>query len=88
MLTTKAYAAKAPKTALAPFEIQRREPGPHDVLFDVTYCGICHSDIHSARSEWGPTAYPFVPGHEIVGHVIAIGIAHINLTGECQKFEC
>ncbi|MBL7544974.1 MAG: NAD(P)-dependent alcohol dehydrogenase [Bdellovibrionaceae bacterium] len=56
-----------------PHTIERRDPGANDVVVKIEYCGICHSDIHTARSEWGPAAYPCVPGHEIVGKVIAIG---------------
>ena len=68
----------AAPAAGAPFEarlIQRREPGPHDVLVDISYCGICHSDIHQAREEWGPSIFPIVPGHEIAGTVSEVGEA-------------
>jgi uncharacterized zinc-type alcohol dehydrogenase-like protein len=54
-------------------DIERRQPGPHDVQIDIAYCGVCHSDLHTVRSEWAGTAYPCVPGHEIVGHVSAVG---------------
>lgn len=70
---TPAYAAQAPDTPLAPFQIQRREVRPHDVELEILYCGVCHSDIHMARNEWGQTIYPVVPGHEIVGRVTAAG---------------
>ncbi|MBC7386835.1 MAG: NAD(P)-dependent alcohol dehydrogenase [Cryobacterium sp.] len=70
---TKAYAAKSAKTPLVPFEIIRREPRPHDVVIAIDYCGVCHSDIHQARDEWGGSMFPMVPGHEIVGHVKAVG---------------
>lgn len=73
MLKTKAYAAKNAKSKLAPTTIQRREPGPHDVLIEVFYCGICHSDIHQARNEWGGSKFPMVPGHEITGRVAFAG---------------
>ncbi|MCT9623379.1 alcohol dehydrogenase catalytic domain-containing protein, partial [Curtobacterium sp. C2H10] len=53
--------------------ISRREPGPHDVQIAIDYCGVCHSDLHQARSEWAGTIYPCVPGHEIVGRVTAVG---------------
>jgi uncharacterized zinc-type alcohol dehydrogenase-like protein len=56
-----------------PFTVDRREPGPHDVLIDVEFCGICHSDIHQARDEWSPGLFPMVPGHEIVGRVSRLG---------------
>lgn len=70
---TPAYAAQAPDTPLAPFQIQRREVSPHDVQLEILYCGVCHSDIHMARNEWKQTIYPVVPGHEIVGRVAAVG---------------
>lgn len=65
-----AYSAKQP---LEPMNITRREPGPHDVKIEIAYCGVCHSDIHQVRSEWAGTVYPCVPGHEIVGRVVAVG---------------
>jgi alcohol dehydrogenase (NADP+) len=70
---TKAYAAQATHSPLAPFEIQRRELRPNDVQIDILYCGVCHSDLHQARNEWKGTIYPIVPGHEIVGRVTAVG---------------
>jgi uncharacterized zinc-type alcohol dehydrogenase-like protein len=73
MILAKAYANHAPTDLLKPFQIQRRDPKPNDVVIEIAYCGVCHSDIHTARGEWGPTAYPFVPGHEIVGKVLAVG---------------
>jgi len=73
MLHTPAYAAKAAKAPIEPYEIIRREPGAHDVLIDILYCGICHSDIHQARDEWGGSIFPMVPGHEIVGTVVRTG---------------
>jgi len=73
MLTTKAYATKSAKSVLEPFTLERREPGPNDVLIEIFYCGICHSDIHQARNEWGNAAYPMVPGHEIAGRVVKVG---------------
>lgn len=72
-LKTPAYAAANAKSPLAPFSIERREPGPHDVLIDILYCGVCHSDIHQARDEWGGSIFPMVPGHEIVGKVAKAG---------------
>jgi uncharacterized zinc-type alcohol dehydrogenase-like protein len=63
----------ASKAKLVPFEFDRRDVGPHDVAFDISYAGICHSDIHQAREEWGPAIFPMVPGHEIAGIVTAIG---------------
>jgi alcohol dehydrogenase (NADP+) len=72
-MATKAYAAQSADTPLTPFEIDRRAVGPHDVQMDVLYCGVCHSDLHQARGEWGNTIWPCVPGHEIVGRVTAVG---------------
>jgi uncharacterized zinc-type alcohol dehydrogenase-like protein len=72
-MTTKAYGARAADKPLEPMDIQRREPGPHDVQIEIQYCGVCHSDLHTVRSEWPGTLYPCVPGHEIVGHVTAVG---------------
>ena len=69
-LKTAAWAATSPKSPLAPFTIERREPGPHDVRIDILFCGVCHSDIHQARDEWGDSIFPMVPGHEIVGRVV------------------
>src|SRR3546814_12820927 len=72
-MSTKAYGAHAADRPLEALTITRREPGPHDVVIEIAYCGVCHSDLHQVRSEWGGTHYPFVPGHEIVGHVRALG---------------
>jgi uncharacterized zinc-type alcohol dehydrogenase-like protein len=72
-MTIKAYGAHAADQPLEPIDIERRAPGPHDVQIDIAFCGICHSDLHTVRSEWGGTRYPCVPGHEIVGHVTAVG---------------
>src|SRR3989441_3649853 len=73
MLKTPASAAPAATSPLALSTIDGREPGPHDVLIDILYCGVCHSDIHQARGEWGSSAFPMVPGHEIVGRVRQVG---------------
>lgn len=73
MLKTNAYAAPTAGSPLAPFSFERHEPGPEDVLIDILYCGVCHSDIHQARDEWGGSIFPMVPGHEIVGRVAAVG---------------
>ena len=67
------YAAQSKTSPLAPFRFDRREPGPTDVVIAIDYCGICHSDIHQVRDEWSNAIYPMVPGHEIVGHVTAVG---------------
>ncbi|OOG54361.1 NAD(P)-dependent alcohol dehydrogenase [Rhodanobacter sp. C03] len=74
-MTTKAYGAHAADKPLQSIDIARRAPGPQDVQIDIAYCGVCHSDLHTVRSEWGGTLYPCVPGHEIVGHVSAVGSA-------------
>ena len=72
-MTTKAYGAHAADKPLQALDIERRAPGPQDVQIEIAYCGVCHSDLHTVRSEWGGTLYPCVPGHEIVGHVSAVG---------------
>jgi alcohol dehydrogenase (NADP+) len=77
MSTAKAYAAASATAALAPFQIERRAVGLHDVQIEIAYCGICHSDLHQVRNEWGGSKYPMVPGHEIVGRVTAVG-AHVK----------
>jgi alcohol dehydrogenase (NADP+) len=73
-LKTPAYAVVSARAPLGPFTIERRHPGPHDVLIDILYCGVCHSDIHQARGEWGNAIFPMVPGHEIVGKVVSVGL--------------
>ncbi len=73
MYKANGYAAHSATTPLCPFEFERRDPGPHDVRIDILYCGVCHSDLHTARGEWAGTVYPNVPGHEIVGRVAEVG---------------
>ena len=73
MTATRGYAAVAAKVPLAPFAFENRSPGPKDVEIDIAYCGVCHSDLHQVRDEWGGSNFPMVPGHEIVGRVTAIG---------------
>jgi alcohol dehydrogenase (NADP+) len=73
MSTAHAYGAPSPSEPLAPLDIDRREVGPTDVLIDIKFCGVCHSDIHYCRGEWGKVPYPVVPGHEIAGVVSAVG---------------
>lgn len=73
MSQTKAYAAQSATSPLAAFSIDRREPGPHDVQIEILYCGVCHSDLHTARNEWKNSVYPVVPGHEIVGLITKVG---------------
>lgn len=72
-MPTKAFAAQSPTAALGPHAIDRREPTASDVEIDILYCGVCHSDLHFARNEWGMTSYPVVPGHEILGRVTRVG---------------
>jgi alcohol dehydrogenase (NADP+) len=76
--SAKAFAAQSKTSAMAPHTVQRREPGPNDVQIEILYCGVCHSDLHQVRDEWNqfmPTAYPCVPGHEIIGRVVKAGSA-------------
>jgi uncharacterized zinc-type alcohol dehydrogenase-like protein len=73
MTTARAYAAFDPTSPLGPFSLERRAVGPTDVAFAIKYCGVCHSDLHTARGEWAGTTYPCVPGHELVGVVTAVG---------------
>ncbi|MGQ0811859.1 MAG: alcohol dehydrogenase catalytic domain-containing protein, partial [Nitrospiraceae bacterium] len=75
MLPTRGYAAMKAGSKLEPFAFERREVGPQDVLIKIRYCGICHSDIHQARDEWGGAIFPMVPGHEIIGSVVHVGSA-------------
>ena len=74
-MKSRGYAAPSAKAPLSPFEFERRDVGPHDVALDITYAGICHSDIHQVAEEWGSALFPMVPGHEIAGVVTAIGSA-------------
>ncbi|MDD7930263.1 NAD(P)-dependent alcohol dehydrogenase [Microbacterium thalli] len=99
MLTVNAFAATSADEPLVKTTIERRDLGPNDVLIDIAYAGICHSDIHTVRGEWGPIAYPQVVGHEIVGHVTEVGSAvtkhrvgdrvgvgcMVNSCGECVQ---
>ena len=73
MIKAQGYAARAAKSRLEPFSFERRDPGARDVVIEILYAGICHSDIHQARDEWGGARFPMVPGHEIAGKVIATG---------------
>jgi alcohol dehydrogenase (NADP+) len=72
-MKTNAYAAQDAKAPLTPFTLERRDVGKHDVQIEILYCGVCHSDLHTVRSEWQGTTYPCVPGHEIVGRVVKVG---------------
>ncbi len=73
MIQAKAYANTSATSKFQPMTIERRNPGPGDVVLEILFCGICHSDIHTARGEWGPVSYPCVPGHEIIGRVVQVG---------------
>jgi uncharacterized zinc-type alcohol dehydrogenase-like protein len=77
MIPVKGYAAQSPTSPLAPYNFERRELREHDVLIDILYSGVCHSDLHQARDEWGGSIYPMVPGHEIVGKVVRTG-SHVK----------
>jgi len=80
MIATKAYAAQNKNSGLAPWNFERRDVGPRDVQFDILYCGVCHSDLHQIKDEWGGAIFPMVPGHEIVGRVVKVG-------SEVKKFK-
>ncbi len=73
MLNVLGYATHSPTDALAPFHFERREPRANDVVIEILYCGVCHSDLHTARNDWQNTTYPVVPGHEIIGRVVSVG---------------
>ena len=73
MPASKGYGTPNAQSPLAPYNFSRREPGPTEIVVDTLYCGVCHSDLHMARNEWGNARYPLVPGHEIVGRVVGVG---------------
>ncbi len=73
MIPAKAYAAMSAGTPLVPYDFERRELRPDDIQIEILYCGVCHSDLHQVRDEWGGSIFPMVPGHEIVGKVVAVG---------------
>jgi uncharacterized zinc-type alcohol dehydrogenase-like protein len=73
MIEAKGYAAQDEHTDLAPWNFERREVGPHDVQIEIQYCGVCHSDLHQIKNDWGRGIFPMVPGHEIVGRIIKVG---------------
>lgn len=98
MTQAKGYAAQNATEALGPFSFERRDLRPNDVQLEILYCGVCHSDLHTVRSEWGPTVYPCVPGHEIVGSVTNVGndvskfkegdlVGVGCMVGSCQECE-
>ena len=74
-MNVRGYAAMSATDALVPLRFERRDPRPDDLVLEILYCGVCHSDIHTVRSDWGPAHYPVVPGHEIVGRVVSAGTA-------------
>ena len=80
MIATHGYAVQSATDAPGPFDYEHRDPGPKDIVIDIDFCGICHSDIHQARNEWSNAIYPMVPGHEIVGRVAQVG-------AEVKKFK-
>jgi alcohol dehydrogenase (NADP+) len=95
-MKTKGYAARTATSPLSMFEFERRSCGPKDLLIEILYCGVCHSDLHTARNEWKNTAFPVVPGHEILGKVLQVGkevknfkpgdLAMVGcIVGSCQK---
>src|SRR5262245_14614061 len=73
MTIARGYAATAATKPLAPFTFERRHPNPDDVVIDIAYCGVCHTDVHQVRNDYGTAIYPMVPGHEITGTVRAVG---------------
>src|SRR5262245_55667615 len=83
------YAAQDSRSPLAPFSFERRDVGAHDILLEIQFCGICHSDIHQVRNEWGGSIYPMVPGHEIVGRVAEVGAEVTNFkVGDTAGVGC
>jgi uncharacterized zinc-type alcohol dehydrogenase-like protein len=72
-MNVRGYAAQSAKDALAVYRFERRDPRPDDVVIEILYCGVCHSDLHQVRNDWGGSAYPIVPGHEIIGRVVSVG---------------
>ncbi len=88
-IPTRGYAATSAKTPLAPFAFERRSPGVKDVQIEILFCGVCHSDLHQARNEWGGSTFPMVPGHEIVGRVRAVGSQVTTFTvGDLAAVGC
>jgi len=89
MIAVKGYAAQNPIAPLAPFNFNRREVGLNDVQIEIHYCGVCHSDLHQVRDEWGGSIYPMVPGHEIVGRITKVGVNVKNFkVGELAGIGC
>ena len=89
MLSVKGFAAQNETNPLSPYSFERKEPGENDVLIDILYCGVCHSDIHQVRNEWGGSIYPMVPGHEIVGRISKVGTNVTNFkVGDIAGVGC
>lgn len=89
MIQSKGFAAYQSKEALKPYSFERRDVGPHDILIDIKFCGVCHSDIHQVRDEWGHGSFPMVPGHEIVGIISKVGSAVKNFkVGDAAGVGC
>src|SRR5262245_42156241 len=89
MKSVRAYAAHAANAQLAPYTVERRDPGPHDVEIEISHCGVCHSDLHQARDEWGGALFPMVPGHEIIGRVSRVGASVTKLrAGDVAGVGC
>jgi len=89
MIASKSYAAYGATEPLAPWNFERRAPGANDVQIQILFCGVCHSDLHTVRGEWGPIAYPQVPGHEIIGRVVATGSdVHSHKAGDMVGVGC
>src|SRR5687768_7420587 len=89
MIATLGYAAYNASTPLAPWSFDRRDPGPRDVHIEILFCGICHSDLHTVRGEWGGQKYPQIPGHEIIGRVAAVGAGVAKFkTGDMVGVGC
>ena len=89
MTKTHSYAARTKQSPLAPFDFERRDVGPADVRIEILFCGVCHSDIHQVRDEWGGSIFPMVPGHEIVGRVTQVGNAVTRFkTGDLAGVGC
>ena len=87
MIQSRGYAAQEARARLAPFAFERRDPRPHDVVVEIQYCGVCHSDIHQVRNEWNESVYPMVPGHEIVGRVLRGGSVGQEVQGWGDRRE-
>ena len=79
MTKTKAFAAQDAQSTMGPWNFERRAVGPKDIQIDILYCGVCHSDLHQVRNEWGGSMYPMVPGHEIIGRISNTDLKFKNL---------